>query len=159
MKAVIAGAIVALLTGTFATAQDGTIAPAAGTVTLVQAGHLLDRPGQAPRGASTVVIRDGKVEAVREGFVGVEAFPGATVIDLRPSAGAMMPDMPMVGSAPRPPLEIELRAPKNYRHPRRPRCFGSQSTNHLLMRYLSRGKRGFNQGQPSLSSDKSQPKS
>ena len=34
MKAVIAGAIVALLTGTAATAQDGTTAPAAGAVTL-----------------------------------------------------------------------------------------------------------------------------
>ncbi|WP_309628884.1 amidohydrolase family protein [Brevundimonas sp.] len=83
MKAVIAGAIVALLTGTVANAQDGSTAPVAGAVTLVQAGHLLDRPGQRPRGASTIVIRDGKVEAVRDGFVGVEAFPGATVVDLR----------------------------------------------------------------------------
>ncbi|WP_426041781.1 amidohydrolase family protein [Brevundimonas sp. TWP2-3-4b1] len=83
MKAVIAGAIFALLTGTVAAAQDGTTAPAAGAVTLVQAGHLLDRPGQAPRGASTVVIRDGKVEAIRDGFVGVEAYPAATVVDLR----------------------------------------------------------------------------
>ncbi|WGM32438.1 amidohydrolase family protein [Brevundimonas sp. NIBR11] len=83
MKAVIAGAVFALLTGTVASAQDGTTAPAAGAVTLVQAGHLLDRPGQAPRGASTVVIRDGKVEAVRDGFVGPDAFPGASIVDLR----------------------------------------------------------------------------
>ncbi|MGH8179167.1 MAG: amidohydrolase family protein [Steroidobacter sp.] len=51
-------------------------------VVLVHAGRLLDRPGQAPRGASTVVIRAGKIEAVRDGFV-TDGFPGATVIDLR----------------------------------------------------------------------------
>jgi len=52
-------------------------------VVLVQAGRLLDRPGQAPRGNATVIIRDGKVEAVRDGFVGAEGFPGAQVINLR----------------------------------------------------------------------------
>lgn len=83
MKAIIAGAIVALLTGGAASAQDGTAAPVAGAVTLVQAGRLLDRPGQAPRGPSTLVIRDGRVEAVQDGFVGVEAYPAATVVDLR----------------------------------------------------------------------------
>lgn len=83
MKSVIAAAVVALLTAGVAKAQDGTTPPVAGAVTLVQAGHLLDRPGQAPRGTSTVVIRDGKVEAVQDGFVGPEAFPGATVVDLR----------------------------------------------------------------------------
>jgi imidazolonepropionase-like amidohydrolase len=55
--------------------------------TLVQAGVLLDRPGQAPRGASTVLIHDGRVVAVRDGHVGASAFEGApadaTVIDLR----------------------------------------------------------------------------
>lgn len=58
-----------------------------GTWTLVQAGSLLDRPGQTPRGASTVLIRDGRVVAVRDGHVGASAFEGApadaTVIDLR----------------------------------------------------------------------------
>ncbi len=83
MKSVIVGAVLALLTATVARAQDGTTAPAAGAVTLVQAGRLLDRPGQAPRGETTVVIRDGKVEAVQDGFVGVETFPGATVVNLR----------------------------------------------------------------------------
>lgn len=55
--------------------------------TLVQAGSLHDRPGQAPRGASTLLIRDGRVVAVRDGHVGAAAFDGvpadATVIDLR----------------------------------------------------------------------------
>ena len=55
----------------------------AGPVTLVQAGRLLDRPGQAPRGPSTVVVRDGRIVEIRDGFVDAAAFPGATVIDQR----------------------------------------------------------------------------
>jgi len=56
---------------------------AAAPVTLVQAGHLLDKPGQAPRGASTLVIEDGKINAVLDGFVGTERYPDARIIDLR----------------------------------------------------------------------------
>lgn len=78
MKPIIAAVALALCAPTFAVAQDA--APDA--VTLVQAGRLLDRPGQAPRGPSTVVVRDGRVEEVRDGIVGVDAFPGAEVIDL-----------------------------------------------------------------------------
>ena len=55
----------------------------AGPVTLVQAGRLLDRPGQAPRGPSTVVVRDGRLVEIRDGFLDAAAFPGATVIDQR----------------------------------------------------------------------------
>lgn len=55
----------------------------AGPVTLIQAGHLLDKPGQAPRGASTLVVQDGKVVEVVDGFVGAERYAGATVVDLR----------------------------------------------------------------------------
>jgi imidazolonepropionase-like amidohydrolase len=51
-------------------------------VVLVQAGRLLDRPGQNPRGAATVVVRDGKIEAVYDGH-DVSKHPGASVIDLR----------------------------------------------------------------------------
>jgi imidazolonepropionase-like amidohydrolase len=62
-------------------------APTDSTWTLVQAGSLLDRPGQAPRGASTLLIRDGHVIAVRAGYVDARAFEGAPasthVIDLR----------------------------------------------------------------------------
>ena len=67
MKPIIAAAVLALLGATAAAAQDGATAPAAGAVTLVQAGRLLDHPGHDPRGPSTIVIRDGKVEAVRDG--------------------------------------------------------------------------------------------
>ena len=73
-----------LLAASTAAAQD---APPATSWTLVQAGSLLDRPGQAPRGASTILIRDGRIVSVRDGHVGAEAFEGApretTVIDLR----------------------------------------------------------------------------
>ncbi len=55
--------------------------------TLVQAGHLLDRPGRPPRGASTLLLRDGRIEAVRDGYLQASEFTGvpatATVIDLR----------------------------------------------------------------------------
>lgn len=50
-------------------------------VTVIHAGQLLDRPGSAPRGPSTIVIRDGKVAEVLAGF---QAGPaGATMIDLK----------------------------------------------------------------------------
>jgi imidazolonepropionase-like amidohydrolase len=52
-------------------------------IVLVHAGQLLDRPGQQPRGASTVVVRNGRIEAIRDGFAGPDSFPGAIVIDLR----------------------------------------------------------------------------
>ncbi|MGC4028028.1 MAG: amidohydrolase family protein [Steroidobacteraceae bacterium] len=50
------------------------------SVMYVHAGALLDKPGQAPRGPSTIVIRGGKIEAVREGLVQPEA--GARLVDL-----------------------------------------------------------------------------
>jgi len=80
LRAALALALLALLPAAPAPAQ-----PPSSPVVLVQAGRLLDRPGQAVRGASTIVIRDGRIDAVRDGFVGpAEAgLPGATVIDLR----------------------------------------------------------------------------
>ena len=64
-------------------AASTAIAQTADTVTLVHAGRLLDRPGQQPRGASTVIVRNGRIEAIRDGFAAPEGYPGATVIDLR----------------------------------------------------------------------------
>ncbi len=58
-------------------------ASAAPAVTLVHAGHLLDRPGQAQRGASTLVVRDGKIAEVLDGFADPARYPGAAIIDLR----------------------------------------------------------------------------
>ncbi len=68
--------VLLLLAALTATAQPA--APAA--VTVIHAGHLLDRPGQPPRGASTLIIRDGKVAEVLAGHVNPPA--GATLINL-----------------------------------------------------------------------------
>lgn len=66
-----------------ALATTGAAQSTSNAVIVVHAGRLLDRPGQAPRSASTVVIRNGKVEAVRDGFVDAAGFAGAQVVDLR----------------------------------------------------------------------------
>lgn len=73
LAAVIAGALLAC----------GAVAAPSSAITLVQAGRLLDRPGKAPRGPSTLVLREGKVEAVLDGFVGAEQYEGARIVDLR----------------------------------------------------------------------------
>ena len=81
MASVAAGAVLALAAPATAQAQAAPVT--AGPITLIQAGRLLDRPGQAPRGPSTVVVRDGLIVEIRDGFVDAAAFPGATVIDQR----------------------------------------------------------------------------
>ena len=85
MIAARSAALLALLLASAAPAQQAAPAAAAAapasTVTYVLAGQLLARPGEAPRGPSTVVIRDGKVAEVRSGFATPE--PGAKVVDLR----------------------------------------------------------------------------
>jgi len=56
------------------------------TTVIVQAGQLLDRPGQAPRAAATLLIRDGRIEQVRDGHHAAAAFDVAAdtkVVDLR----------------------------------------------------------------------------
>jgi imidazolonepropionase-like amidohydrolase len=69
--------VLAVLSASPSTAQAP--APAA-QVVYIHAGALLDRPGNAPRGATTLIVRDGKIEAVREGLVAPEA--GARLVDL-----------------------------------------------------------------------------
>src|SRR5687767_12412452 len=55
--------------------------PATEPAVVIHAGALLDRPGQAPRGPSTIIVRGGRIEAVRDGHV---APPdGARLIDLK----------------------------------------------------------------------------
>ncbi|MBA2431934.1 MAG: amidohydrolase family protein [Chthoniobacterales bacterium] len=56
-------------------------APPAKQVTVIHAGELLDRPGQKPRGNSTILIEDGKITDVRDGFA--PPPPAARVVDLR----------------------------------------------------------------------------
>ncbi|WP_343520048.1 amidohydrolase family protein [Sphingomonas sp.] len=47
----------------------------------IHAGRLIDRPGHAPRGASTIAVKDGKIVGVYEGHV--TPLGEAPVIDLR----------------------------------------------------------------------------
>src|SRR5688572_28755791 len=54
-------------------------APAA-PLAYIHAGGLLDRPGNQPRGPSTIVVRGGRIEAIRDGLVAPAA--GARLIDL-----------------------------------------------------------------------------
>lgn len=82
MKTVLMGAVGALTLAAALPAVAQTT-PSAGAVTLIQAGRLLDHPGRAPRGPSTLVVRDGKVVEIRDGFVDASSFPGATVVDQR----------------------------------------------------------------------------
>ena len=56
-------------------------APPPPKITYIHAGHLIDRPGQPARGASTIVVTGDKVTEVRDGFA--TPGPGATVIDLK----------------------------------------------------------------------------
>lgn len=55
--------------------------PLMAQTTYIHAGRLLSDPAQAPRGPSTIIVRDGKVAEVRDGFATPEA--DARVIDLK----------------------------------------------------------------------------
>ena len=63
-----------------AMASTPASAQATAPAVYIHAGALLDRPGQAPRGASTIIVREGRVEAVRDGLVAPEG--GARLVDL-----------------------------------------------------------------------------
>lgn len=47
----------------------------------ILAGHLMDRPGQPVRGASTIVVEGGRIVEIRDGFASAEA--GVEVVDLK----------------------------------------------------------------------------
>ncbi|WP_417470862.1 amidohydrolase family protein [Maricaulis sp.] len=69
-------AIALMATGGSALAQ--TDAAGAG-LTVIHAGHLLAVPGNAPTSNQSILIRDGRIEAIEAGFVTPE---GATIVDL-----------------------------------------------------------------------------
>lgn len=76
MKACLIGALAAMAMAGGAAAQ--TAQP---KITYIHAGAVLDRPGEKPRGQTTIVVRDGKITELRNGF---EAPPaGAALVDLR----------------------------------------------------------------------------
>lgn len=55
--------------------------PLAAQTSYIHAGRLLANPAEGPRGPSTIIVRDGKVAEVRDGFAVPEA--GARVVDLK----------------------------------------------------------------------------
>ena len=73
MKRAILTAVILLAGSPLAAQSDGAI--------YIHAGQLLNEPGKAPRGASTIIVRDGKVAEVRDGFVIPET--GARLLDLK----------------------------------------------------------------------------
>ena len=75
MKSWVAAAVLAASPLAVAQAQ----APA-GEATYIHAGRLLDRPGEAPRGPSTIVVMDGEVAQVLDGHV--PPAPNAKLVDL-----------------------------------------------------------------------------
>ncbi len=54
---------------------------AASTQTWIYAGRVIAVPGQAPRGATTIVVQDGRIAALHDGFLPAPA--GAKVVDLK----------------------------------------------------------------------------
>ena len=67
--------------GLAAPVRAQTPAPSAPAEIVIHAGKLLDRPGKEPRREATVIIREGKIAAVQDGFAKVPE--GAMLIDLR----------------------------------------------------------------------------
>ena len=61
-------------------ASPGAAQTPTASLIYIHAGALLDRPGQAARGASTLVVRDGRIETIRDGLIAPET--GAKLIDL-----------------------------------------------------------------------------
>lgn len=78
MRRFAAATIAALLAATPLAAQTET--PGA-QVSYIHAGALLARPGEAPRGPSTIIVRDGKIVEIRDGHITPEG--GAALIDLK----------------------------------------------------------------------------
>lgn len=73
--------ITALLLATATPALAQAPAPKPAAVTYIHAGQLLADPDRTPRGQSTIIVRDGKVAEIRDGFTQPEA--GAKLVDLR----------------------------------------------------------------------------
>lgn len=64
--------------GSMALAQADPVATGDG-LTVIHAGHLLAIPGRAPADHQSILIRDGRIEAIQDGFVTPD---GAAIIDL-----------------------------------------------------------------------------
>ena len=73
----------ALAAGLLVAASSGAAfgQPATDPGLVIHAGAVLDRPGQAPRGPSTIVVRGGRIESIRDGYIA--PADGARLIDLK----------------------------------------------------------------------------
>jgi imidazolonepropionase-like amidohydrolase len=67
-----------IVTGAVVAARAQTTAE---PVVVIHAGALLARPGDAPRGPSTIIVRGTRIDAVRDGYVAPPA--GARLVDLK----------------------------------------------------------------------------
>ena len=74
-------AAAAVLAATAATTAQAQTAATPEQVSYIHAGRVLDRPGEAPRGATTIIVRNGAIAELRDGFVAPEA--GARLVDLK----------------------------------------------------------------------------
>ena len=81
-RSTLALALLASTTGIAAAAVSAQ-APSelASTQTWIHAGRVIAIPGQAPRGATTIVVQDGRIAALHDGYLPAPA--GAKVIDLK----------------------------------------------------------------------------
>ncbi len=68
-----------------ALAASLSIAPALADTQIIHAGKLLAVPGDAPLKEQTVVVSDGRISAVLDGYRDASEYEGAEVIDLRDS--------------------------------------------------------------------------
>lgn len=73
--------VVFVALGAVLLASTPLAAQPAEVVTVIHTGKLLDKPGSAPRGASTVIIRNGKISEILSGYQPAPA--DATFIDLK----------------------------------------------------------------------------
>jgi len=54
-------------------------------VLIIQAGTLLAIPGEAPETQQSIVVRNGVIESVRDGYIDGSGFDGAQIVNLRDS--------------------------------------------------------------------------
>lgn len=79
LGSMVAAAVLMAASGT-ALAQSAPAGAGEGAgLTVIHAGHLLAVPGRAPSATQSILIRDGRIEAIQDGFVTPE---GAAIIDL-----------------------------------------------------------------------------